>query len=199
MSKIKKICVFASSSNFLEDKYYKSVKELGLALGQSGFDVVYGGSNLGLMWTCAKSAKDNGSKIFGVMPKKLHDILGEKSSEICDELYITDTMRSRKAKLDEISDAVIAVPGGFGTLEELSEMIVQKQLGYNTKPIIIYNTDNFYGNLIEFFEKMIHEHYATPDMRTLYYVSENAEDVINYLKNYTPQERVINKETVYKR
>ncbi|MBO7673219.1 TIGR00730 family Rossman fold protein [bacterium] len=199
MNNVKRICVFASSSNYLDDKYYKSVTELGSALGQNGFDVVYGGSNLGLMWTCAKSAKDNGSKIYGVMPEKLHNILGEKSSEICDELYITDTMRSRKAKLDEISDAVIAVPGGFGTLEELSEMIVQKQLGYNAKPIIIYNTDNFYGNLINFFEKMINEHYANPDMRTLYYVCDNAYDVINYLKNYVPQNRIINKKTVYKR
>lgn len=199
MSSGKKICVFASSSNFLEDKYYKSVEHLGVALGKNGFDIVYGGSNLGLMWTCAKCAKDNGAKIFGVMPEKLHNILGEKSSEICDELYITDTMRSRKAKLDEISDAVIAVPGGFGTLEELSEMIVQKQLGYNSKPIIIYNPHNFYGNLIDFFEKMIEEHYANPDMRTLYFVSDNTDEIICYLNNYIPQTRIINKETVYKR
>ena len=94
---------------------------------------------------------------------------------------------------------MIAVPGGFGTLEELSEMIVQKQLGYNSKPIIIYNPHNFYGNLINFFEKMIKEHYANPDMRTLYFVSDNTDEIICYLNNYIPQTRVINKETVYKR
>lgn len=199
MNKIKRICVFASSSNFLEDKYYKSVEKLGVSLAQNDFDIVYGGSNLGLMWACAKSAKDNGAKIFGVMPEKLHNILGEKSSEICDELYITDTMRSRKAKLDEISDAVIAVPGGFGTLEELSEMIVQKQLGYNAKPIVIYNPHNFYDKLTDFFEKMIKEHYANPDMRTIYYVAKTPEDAVNYLLNYTPQTRIINKEAIYKR
>ena len=75
MSSGKKICVFASSSNFLEDKYYKSVERLGIALGRNGFDIVYGGSNLGLMWTCAKYAKDNGAKIFGVMPAKLNNML----------------------------------------------------------------------------------------------------------------------------
>ena len=126
----KKVCVFASSSNFLEEIYYEEVSELGCLLGKSNFDVVYGGSNLGLMWCCVKAAKLEGAKVYGVMPEKLFNILGSDSTDVCDELHVSENMRTRKAKLDEISDAVVAVPGGFGTLEELSEMIVQKQLGY---------------------------------------------------------------------
>jgi len=198
MSK-KRVCVFASSSNFLDEVYYDEVSELGCLLGKENFDIVYGGSNLGLMWTVAQSAKHEGAKVFGVMPEKLFNILKAESENICDELHITDTMRTRKAKLDEISDAVVAVPGGFGTLEELSEMIVQKQLGYNTKPIVIFNINNFYDKMIEFFEQMISEHYANESSRDLYYVANTAQEVINYLKVYEPVERVIDKISIYKR
>ena len=198
MSK-KRICVFASSSNFLDEVYYDNVAELGCLIGKSGFDIVYGGSNLGLMWTCAQAAKHDGAKVFGVMPEKLYELLKNESSGICDELHITDTIRTRKAKLDEISDAVVAVPGGFGTLEELSEMIVQKQLGYNTKPIVIFNINNFYDKMIEFFEQMIGEHYANESSRDLYYVANTAQEVIDYLKAYEPVERVIDKISIYKR
>ncbi len=198
MSK-KRVCVFASSSNFLEEIYYDKVSELGCALGQAGFDMVYGGSNLGLMWTCVQAAKHEGAKVFGVMPEKLFNILGEESTGICDELHITETMRTRKAKLDEISDAVVAVPGGFGTLEELSEMIVQKQLGYNSKPIIIFNVNNFYDKMLEFFEVMMKEHFANQSCRELYYVATTPEEVVNYLNAYKAVERVIDKDSIYKR
>ena len=196
----KRICVFASSSNFLDEKYYEVVGELGKSLGKAGFDVVYGGSNLGLMWSCVMSAKKEGAKIYGVMPEKLYDILGEDGTKgCCDELHITDNMRTRKAKLDEISDAVVAVPGGFGTLEELSEMIVQKQLGYNSKPIVIFNPFGFYDKLIEFFDVMMSEHFAHENCRELYFVAKTAQEVLDYLNTYKAVERIISRETVYNR
>ncbi len=195
----KRVCIFASSSNFLNEIYYEEVGELGRLLGKAGFDVVYGGSNLGLMWTCVQSAKHEGAKVFGVIPEKLHNILGAECSSICDELHVTDTMRSRKAKLDEISDAVVAVPGGFGTLEELSEMIVQKQLGYNSKPIIIFNPNNFYDKLIEFFNQMVNEHFANESTKELYYVAKNAQEIVDYLISYKAVEREIDKISILKR
>ena len=195
----KRICVFASSSNFLNEIYYEKVRELGCLLGKANYDVVYGGSNLGLMWTCVEAAKREGAKVFGVMPEKLHNILGAECSSICDEFHVTDTMRSRKAKLDEISDAVIAVPGGFGTLEELSEMIVQKQLGYNAKPIIIFNPNNFYDKLIEFFNQMIKERFANDSAKELYYVATSAQEVIDYLNSYKAIVREIDKISIYNR
>ena len=138
---INNVCVFASSCNFVDKSYYEAAAELGTLLANAGMDMVYGGSCLGLMWACAKQVKEHGRRLIGVMPQKLRDM--DVFSDYCDEFYVTPCMRSRKAKMDEMSDALIALPGGFGTLEELSEMIVQKQLGYNQKAIVILNTNGF--------------------------------------------------------
>lgn len=196
-NKIKRVCVFASSSNFLDEIYYKDAKELGKLLGQNGYDIVYGGSNLGLMWACASQVKENGGKITGVMPEKLHNM--GVFTEGCDEFIITTGMRERKAKIDEISDAVITLAGGFGTLEEISEMIVQKQLGYNKKPIIILNTNGFYNKLNEFFEEIIEQKFANKNMRKIYFIAQTPEETIEYLKNYEPSTLEVDKNAIYAR
>ena len=182
---IKNICVCSSSSNFLEDKYYEDARELGILMSQSGFNLVYGGGTLGTMWENAKAVMEFGGKVIGVLPEKLHEI-GVGNSN-CDELHITKCMRTRKEKMDQLSDAVIALAGGFGTLEELSEMIVQKQLGYNQKAIVILNTAGFYDNLIVFFDELINKNFANANIRESYYVAKTPQEVINYLKNYTPK------------
>lgn len=194
---IKKVCVFASSSNYLDEIYYKDAERLGELLGSSGYDVVYGGSNLGLMWACAKNAKKNGASLIGVMPEKLQKM--GVFTDGCDEFFITSGMRERKAKLDSVSDAVIALAGGFGTLEELSEMIVQKQLGYNKKPIVLLNTNGFYDKLNEFFEVIIEQKFANKNMRSIYYIAQTPDEAVNYLKNYTPSELNVDKNTIYAR
>ena len=197
MNKIKRVCVFASSCNFLDEDYYKDAAEFGDLLGKSGFDMVYGGSSLGLMWACAEKVKKNGSQIIGVMPEKLHD-MGVYTDD-CVELFVTPCMRSRKAKMDELSDAVVALPGGFGTLEELSEMIVQKQLGYNNKPIILLNTNGYYDKLVDFFEEIISQNFARSNARKLYYTANTPQEAIEYLKNYTFENILVTKEQIYQR
>ena len=114
--KIKNVCVFSSSSNYLDDKYYEDAKELGKLLAENGYDIVYGGSTLGMMWACASKVQEYGGKVIGVMPQRLAD-MGCKTDN-CDEFYMAEGMRDRKGKMDEISDAVISLAGGFGTLEE---------------------------------------------------------------------------------
>ena len=192
---IKNICIFASSSNGLDNSYYESANRLGEMLGQAGFNIVYGGSNRGIMWQCASKVKEYGGKIYGVMPEKLNDF--GVSANICDEFFLTKGMRERKAKMDELSDAVIALPGGFGTLEELSEMIVQKQLGYNSKPIILYNISNFYDKLNEFFENIITQNFAKNNIREAYYISSSPEDIISYLMNYKGNESFVTTNDIY--
>ena len=167
---INNICVFASSSNHLDEIFYKDAHELGFLIGKNGYNIVYGGSKLGMMYACASAVKKAGGKIIGVMPERLAN-MGCANPEDCDEFVLTVGMRERKAKLDEMSDAVVAIAGGYGTLEELSELIVQKQLGYNKKPIVILNTDGFYDKLIEFFETIINRSFANPEARKLYYVA----------------------------
>lgn len=194
---IKKVCVFASSSNFLDEVYYEDARLLGNLLGKNGYDVVYGGSNLGLMWACASEVKNTGGKLTGIMPEKLHNM--GVFTKGCNEFLVTKGMRERKAKLDELSDAVIALAGGFGTLEELSEMIVQKQLGYNKKPIIILNTNGFYDKLIEFFEVIIEQKFANRNMHQIYYVAKTPNDAVSYLQNYEPEILDVDKNAIYAR
>lgn len=177
-----KVCVFSSSSSTLSPIYYDDAKILGELLGKNNMDLVYGGSKVGTMYEIAKSAKANGSKIIGVMPEKLYNF--GVSWENCDEFHLTNDMRKRKALLDENSDCIIAMAGGFGTLDELAEMIVQKQLGYNNKPIIFLNTNNFYNNLLGFFDDIINQSFAKENAKDLYFVANTPQDAINYILNY---------------
>lgn len=187
INNIKNICVFASSSNHLEEKFYQHARELGLLIGKNNLNIVYGGSKLGMMYACAGAVKETGGKIIGIMPERLAN-MGCANPEDCDEFILTAGMRERKAKLDELSDAVVAIAGGFGTLEELSELIVQKQLGYNNKPIVILNTDGFYDRLIDFFDTIITRNFANEESRKLYYIAKTPLEAIEYIKNYKPED-----------
>ena len=194
---IKNICVFASSSNYLPNIYYEDAKKLGRLIGKNGYNIVYGGSTLGMMWACASEVKNYGGKIIGVMPQKLAD-MGCKTDN-CDEFFMAEGMRDRKGKMDEISNAVIALAGGFGTLEELAEMIVQKQLGYNRKPIVILNTNGFYNKLLELFDTMIEEKFDNKITRDLFYIADSPQDAIEYIKNYKEPDKIPSKHEIYSR
>lgn len=197
MNNIKNICVFCSSSNFLQECYYEDAKKLGELIGQNGYNIVYGGSTLGMMWACASEVKNNGGKVFGVMPQKLVD-MGCRTDN-CDKFYLADGMRNRKAKMDEISDAVIVMAGGFGTLEEFAEMFVQKQLGYNKKAIVMLNTNGFYDKLFEFFNTIVEEKFANEFTRQIVYVATTPHDAIEYIKNYKEPDKTPSKHEIYSR
>lgn len=183
-NKVKNICVFASASNDLAEIYYKDAQKLGTIIAQNGYGLVYGGSRRGLMYACAGAAKEAGGKVYGVMPEKFANA-GLANPEDCHEFYLTKGMRERKAKLDELSDAVIAIAGGFGTLEEISEMITQKQLGYSNKPIVILNTNGLYKPLVEFFDNVISQGFADKELKTIYYVADSPEEALDYIKSYS--------------
>jgi len=190
-----KVCVYCSSSNTLNIKYYEDARELGKLLGQNNMDLVYGGSNVGTMYETAREAKNNGAKIYGIMPEKLYSF-GVYSNE-CDEFHLTKNMRDRKAMLDELSDSIVAMAGGFGTLEEVAEMLVQKQLGYNNKPIVFLNTNGFYNNLLKFFDDIVEGSFAKNSAKDLYYVASTPQDAIEYLLNYDYRQINISKEDIY--
>ena len=191
----KRVCVFCSSSDTLDKSYYDDATMLGELMAKSGLDLVYGGSSVGTMYSVAKSAKKYGSKVYGVMPEKLYGF-GVHSDE-CDEFFLTPDMRSRKAKLDELSDAIISMVGGFGTLEEVSEMIVQRQLGYNNKPIVFLNTNGFYNNLLRFFDDIIEHSFAKGSAKDIYFVANTPQEAVDYLVNYKPSEKEITPEDIY--
>lgn len=197
MGKIKSVCVFASSCDFLDKSYYADAAGFGKLLAQNGMSMVYGGSSLGMMWACASEVKKNGGKLYGVMPERLFN-MGVSTDE-CVELTVTPCMRTRKAKMDELSDAVVALAGGFGTLEELSEMIVQKQLGYNNKAIILLNTNGFYNNLLKFFDDICEQNFAKVDAKGLFFVAQTPQEAIEYLINYKCEFKALTREDLYSR
>ena len=191
----KNVCVYCSSSNTLDKSYYADAELLGKLLAEKGFNVVYGGSCVGTMHSVASSAKKYGSKIIGVMPEKLFNF--GVSSDYCDEFYKTKDMRTRKQKLDDVSDAVVAMAGGFGTLEEVSEMIVQKQLGYNNKPIVFLNTNGFYDDLFKFFDTITVQQFAKETAKDLYFNAKTPQEAVEYLLNYEYGEKVIEPKDIY--
>ena len=194
---IKTICIFASSSKNIDKIYYNSAYNLGVEIAKNNFNIVYGGSNLGLMGEVTQAAKSHGSEITGVMPEKLYNF-GIHPGD-CTKFILTKGMRERKAKMDELSQALIAIAGGFGTLEELSEMLVQKQLGYNNKPIVILNTNGFYDNLINFFNDIIEKNFAPKETNTLYYIAKTPKEAIEHIKNYDFKEiNYLNKKIMVK-
>lgn len=193
----KRICVFASSCDYLEKNFYIAAIQTGELLAKNEFDLVYGGSSLGLMFACANEVKKSGGKIYGVMPEKLNEF--GVSTDICDEFYLTSDMRERKSKMDELSQGVLALPGGFGTLDELSEMIVQKQLGYNNKPIVLLNTNGFYNKLNDFYYEIINKNFANVKSQELYYIAQTPIEAVKYFINYNYSAKVRTKEEIYQR
>jgi uncharacterized protein (TIGR00730 family) len=183
---IKTVCVFSSSSSAVNSLYRDTTIELGKKLGQEGFDLIFGGADVGLMGVIARTAQNHGAKVTGVVPKSLVE-KGIAYQE-ADELIISNNLRDRKEIIESKSDAFIALPGGFGTLEEIMEIITLKQLQLHNKPIVFINTNGYYDNLIAQFETGYQENFAKKDLKELYYVSKFAEDAIDYIKRYTPKQ-----------
>ena len=193
---MKKICVYCSASDGISEVYYKDAEKMGELIGKNQFELVYGGSDFGLMGTVSASAKQNGAKICGIMPEKIYKMINHEGGS-CDEFILTNNMRDRKAKMDENSDAVIALAGGFGTLDEVIEIIDLKIIGYNTKPIVFLNTNNYYDNLFKFFEQITEENFARKEARNLFYLAQTPEDAIKYILNYVPNKPPQTVEDIY--
>ena len=159
--------------------------ELGQYFGKNNIRLVHGAGKIGLMGALSRAVKYEGGYVTGVIPKLLYR--AGIFSEIDDEMIVTETMHERKKIMHEKSDAFIALPGGFGTLEELLEIITLKQLRYHKKPIVILNHNNFYRHLLQQFEMMYTEKFSKGGYSSLYYVAENLNDVFTYLETYSYQ------------
>lgn len=178
------ICVFSSSSSVLDRQYFEAAQELGTKMARRGFGLIFGGGVVGLMGQTARAVHESNGRVVGVIPEALNEkgIVYER----CDELIVTKGLRERKAIMDERAFAFIALPGGFGTLEELLEIITLKQLRYHNKPIVILNVNGFYNGLIQVFENIIEQRFAKVTSRDLYHVAENVDEALSYIENYVP-------------
>jgi uncharacterized protein (TIGR00730 family) len=182
------ICVFCSSSDAVNKKYFLAAKKLGKEMVKNGYNLVYGGANRGLMLAIADSVLNEGGKVTGVIPKALHDY--GISKQDLNELIITGDLRSRKSVMEKKSGAFIFLPGGIGTLEEAMEILTLKQLRYHTKPLVFLNTKGFYNKLMSFLEYMKKEKFIKKDLCRMFYMAKNEKAAIKYIKNYKPGKAV---------
>ena len=183
---MKRITVFCGSSFGTDSMYQTKATELGRALAKKGIQLVYGGANVGLMGAVADGALSEGGKVIGVLPHFLQT--KEIAHEGLTELILVESMHERKTKMNEISDGVIALPGGFGTIEELFEMLTWAQLGLHKKPVAILNVDGFYDYLNSFIDVMVGKGFLKSVNKEMLLVSDNIDNLLNQMSEYTAPE-----------
>lgn len=179
---MKRITVFCASSFGTEKIYEEQASALGKTLAEQNIELVYGGANVGLMGAVADGALNAGGKVIGVLPNFL------RSKEIAHlgltELILVESMHERKTKMNDLCDGVIALPGGFGTLEELFEMLTWAQLGLHKKPIAILNVNGFYDSLIALLQTMTEKGLLKEVNQKMLLVSDTIDDLLYQMKNY---------------
>ncbi len=180
----KAICVFSSSSDAVAPGFFALADELGGEMARRGHLLVYGGTNVGLMGAVARAAQQAGGRVIGVIPKFIaaRGIANHQATE----LIITNDMRQRKATMEARADAFLALPGGFGTLEEVLEVITLKQLKQHSKPVIFLNPDGYYDPLSTLFEHMYENRFAKPSYRGMYQFAADVRSALDYMESYQP-------------
>jgi hypothetical protein len=179
--------VFCSSSNSIDDVYFKTATDLGHRIGQLGLGLVYGGASIGLMGAIARATHEKGGRVLGVIPEFFRDKDKNFEYSKADELIIVETMRIRKAIMDERADAFIALPGGIGTLEEVIEILSMKQLGLTEKPLVFVNTNNFYDGLISNLQNMVDLKFAKSSTLELFAVCPDPLSALEFIFSYQPK------------
>uniref|UniRef100_A0A6N2NJR4 Cytokinin riboside 5'-monophosphate phosphoribohydrolase n=1 Tax=Salix viminalis TaxID=40686 RepID=A0A6N2NJR4_SALVM len=208
-SKFKRICVFCGSSRGKKTTYQVAAIDLGNELVSRNIDLVYGGGSIGLMGFVSQAVHDGGRHVIGVIPKTL--MPRELTGETVGEVRAVADMHQRKAEMAKHSDAFIALPGGYGTLEELLEVITWAQLGIHDKPVIpmfiplipcyacfcnvgLLNVDGYYNSLLSFIDKAVEEGFISPSARNIIVSAPTANELVKKLEDYVPcHERVASK------
>ena len=175
------ICVFASSSSRIDPKYVQAAAELGSLFARSKMKVIYGGGGIGLMGALADAVIENGGSITGVIPSFMNDEGWGHPG--LNNMIVTTDMGDRKKNMFARADAVVALPGGIGTLEELTEAITLKQLGLFKGPVVILNTLDFYKSLFDFLEHMVSGNFMRSEHKDMWVIADTPEEVLNALTN----------------
>jgi len=177
----KTLCVYCASSDRLDPKYAEAATAVGREMVRRGWNLVYGGGNVGLMGALARAVKTSGGRVVGVIPEFM------KAKELAyaeaDEMHSVVTMRERKLMMETRADAFLALPGGWGTLEEIMEILTLRQLDVVRKPCVFFNQDGFYDELLRFFDRMVGEKFNKPSNLKLFSVATTVEEVFEQLEN----------------
>ncbi|WP_240375603.1 TIGR00730 family Rossman fold protein [Bacillus piscicola] len=181
---MKRITVFCGSSYGASPVYQEGAKALGKALAQRGITLVYGGASVGLMGAVADAVLEEGGEVIGIIPKMLED--REISHQHVTELVVVDSMHERKAKMAELADGFIALPGGPGTLEEFVEIFTWAQLGLHQKPFGLLNINQYYDPIVAFFNQMIEEQFLQEKYRMMAVVDSSPDVLLDKFDTYEP-------------
>ena len=179
MNNIKNVCVYSASSTKIAPVYFAVAEELGRLLASKGINLINGAGSIGLMGTTSNAALAAGGTVTGVIPRFM--VEQNRHHNGLTQLIETETMHERKQLMAEMSDGVIALPGGCGTMEELLEIITWKQLGLYLKPIVILNVQGFYDPLLEMLQRAIDGNFMRPEHRAIWLVATSAQEAIDLL------------------
>ena len=182
----KSVCVFSASSEAVDVAYFDAATQLGRRIAEAGWSMIFGGGMTGLMGATARAVHAQGGHVVGVIPDGLNR--PGVAYEAADELIVTETLRERKAIMDARSDAFIALPGGFGTLEEIIEAMTLKQLRYHDRPVVFLNTAGFYDPLLDFFDHQANGKFVKAEHRRLYYVADTPKEAVDHVRHYAGAE-----------
>lgn len=171
-----RVCVYCGSSPGNHPAFAQAARDLGALLGAGGHTLVYGGGGCGIMVEVARATKAAGGRVEGVIPEAL--IGTEHAWDGCDDLVVTQTMRQRKQLMDDKADAFFVLPGGFGTLEEVAEILTLKILDYTQRPVVLVNTAGFWDPLVALFEHFYATGFAREKYRRFYAVARTPEDAL---------------------
>jgi len=177
------VCVFCASSDHIPGIYNSAARELGVRMASLGMTLVYGGGNNGLMGVLSEAVFRSGGRIVGVIPRRLKEL--GFAYENVDEMIVTGDMRERKTVMEERSDGFIGLPGGFGTLEEMLEVVALKQLKVHDKPVVFLNIHGFFEGLLLQFERGYSEHFVEEKHRELYHVAGSIDEALEYIERET--------------
>lgn len=173
----KLLCVYCASSDRLDPKYYATAAELGRQMVLRGWGLVYGGGKTGIMGAIARAVKQSGGRVVGVIPEFMK--ARELAYDEADELLTVITMRERKLMMETRADAFVTLPGGWGTLEEIMEILTLRQLDVVRKPCVILNQDGFYDPLLQLFERMLAEKFFKPSNMDLFRIANKVPEVFD--------------------
>ena len=181
---MKSICVYCGSNAGSKILYSERAAALGDRIAKEGLRLIYGGGNVGLMGVVANAVLEAGGQVTGVIPKQLAD--WEVAHRGLTELEIVGSMHERKARMFDLADGFVTLPGGFGTMEEIFEMLTWRQLGIGNKPCAFLDVDGFYAPLIGMIDRMVEERFLHAEQRTDLWHGEDIAAMLQWMRDYRP-------------
>ena len=179
---MKSICVYAGSAAGTKEVFTNKAIELGNAIANYNYSMVYGGGSNGLMGVVANAALSNGAEVTGIITEQLDEIeVGHKGLT---KLEVVSSMHKRKARMAELSDAIISLPGGVGTWEELFEALAWNQLGFYSKPIVLFNVDEYYSPLYQFSEDAVKNGFLPKSTFEELFISEDLKEIFDFISRF---------------